>query len=807
MHFHSIYLWQNKTDKYHQLISWCSQDQYGNIKTDSHFPDEYLSTEKNIKLRDKQNSLSLEDLLGETIFATFLIWLQQLKNNEFLRIHLINTLPESWQQLPIEWCQWQGKPLHKKIQLIRYASPPKTTLPLHNNEQALILNLWPQVEDHQPFFENIIYNPNFQVVQGRFKTTLHIRNNDISQLALLCIIAHGNETDFEKPLLCEKAQAWSLPERQLPPLVLLIACGGEQGNLLLYGTKLLKRGARTVLAAKGKLDAAQVTEFLDAFLKYWKTGLNAECILFRLQTEKNAEHAAQRIHIVGQSGLNPTDKSNHTKNISNWDTLTKIARNNNDALLLLLNQLTLHNLVTYSSLESSINDLYDALQLDYNDPHEKRSLLYDRLEILYPHCQPLTQKWLSYFLMYLSSLHQHHAIDQYQQEIIRLQKINISGSGHFFFYMASGRYRSRNHEQAMQIIADGFKQINFKQSARSEYLSDFWIEQFASKARISSVLKYHASTLNDQSGHHEISYKLFELALNISIVMGLSELGTFFLEQTNNILLSSSLDDEQRTIENFTQLDRAARLSIRTGDPDNELKGDAGLIRGLYEFQQKHAVAIHAREETGERELSQLLYYSAWLKHEKPNPSYCQQALNLLAPVKPICKELKSPIGNLNKLYLLRALAAWSWRQNDQQAIDLLEQYLPTIIELCNTVQRNNASPLGFIIAYMALLNNPHAKQQWFFIANKMLSDKCYFELAIFHRLLKQDKKAVIAYKKHQQQQQRVFENMKILDKSMFIREYKELLSITEQRLAGEDNMDIITMDLGDMQRLGFVPC
>jgi hypothetical protein len=774
MKFHSIYIWQNQADQCQQVVSWCHQTQYGTIQTDSVFRKEYLDTNTGVNLRDQKNSLSLVDLLGENISAIFSDWLQSLEKDEYLRIHLLNTLPKNWQQLPLEWCQWQGEPLHKKIQLVRYATPPKETLSCHKTEKGLILNLWPQSPNQQQFFENIIYDPDFQVIQGRYKSTLYIKNNDVSQLSLLCVIAHGNEKDFESPLLCEKNVPWSLPERQLPPLVLLIACGGEQGNLLLYGEKLLQRGAKTVLAAKGKLNASHITQFLEAFFKLWKKGLNAECILFKLQAEENAEHAARRIHVIGQSGLCQTTQLLADTEVIDWHTLSKKAVEKDEALLMLLDQLTLHNLVSYSNLASSVNDLYEALHFNYTDANEKRSLLYDRLEVLYPQCQPLTQKWLSCFLMYLSSLHQFNAIEQYQQEIARLQKIQTQGSDYFFFYLASSKYRSRHHEQAMKITVDGLNTLLPNSDASNSSIKD---------------------------------YKLTELALNISIVALLPELGAFFLEQTNNTLAVANLGEAQRALEAFTQLDRSARLSVHTGDPDDELNGDAGLVKCVQELQRKQDLAITTREETGERELCLLLYFSAWLKHETPNSSYYKEALTLLAPVDEICQQLSSKAGNLTKLYLLRALSAWAWQQQDKQAIALLEQYLPIIIKLCNNVARNNAAPLGFIIAYMALLHNPQAKQQWFYISNKMLSDKCYFELAIFHKLLKQNKKALIAYKKFKQQQRSVFDNMQGLKHGVEMDEYNYLLEETEERLAREKVMDIVKFDLGDMQRLGLVPC
>jgi hypothetical protein len=171
MKFHSIYIWQNQADQCQQVVSWCHQTQYGTIQTDSVFRKEYLDTNTGVNLRDQKNSLSLVDLLGENISAIFSDWLQSLEKDEYLRIHLLNTLPKNWQQLPLEWCQWQGEPLHKKIQLVRYATPPKETLSCHKTEKGLILNLWPQSPIQQQFFENNIYDPEYQDIQARYKTT------------------------------------------------------------------------------------------------------------------------------------------------------------------------------------------------------------------------------------------------------------------------------------------------------------------------------------------------------------------------------------------------------------------------------------------------------------------------------------------------------------------------------------------------------------------------------------------------------------------------------------------------------------
>lgn len=596
MRFYPIWLWQNDTDQYQKIISWCSETQYGQIKHNTPFAIDYLTAKKSQQLRDKKNTLSLNDLVGYTVAQVFTAWLQPLEIDQYLQLHLINTLPEEWQKLPLEWCHWQGDCLAKRMQVIRYASLPKTTFPVYHRRKSLILNLWPQRTNQHQFFEHIIHDKQFKVIKGGNKATLHVRNHDLSDLALLCIIAHGNETHSEQPFFCDKQRPWRLPDKQLPPLVLLMACGGEQGNLLAYGRTLLKRGARTVLAAQGKLDASQTTLFLRDFIRDWKTGLAADQILYHLQQKANAQVAAQRIYVLGQSHLRHLYPISPQRAITDWSTLKRLALGDNGALQQLLNQLTLHHLVSYSRIDALVAALYRALQLDYNDPHEKKNLLYDRLTALYPHCLPLTKKWLSYFLVYLSSIHEHRYIAKYHQETIRLQRIQISGSELLLFYMANGSYRSREHERAMQILLNGINSLLLNNTYNTNNIS----------------------TINATNTNvNEASYKLLELAINISSALALPELGMFFLEYVDEYLLSSRLTEEQYANETFTQLDREARLYVAQGDRHDEAKGDAGFIQGIQILEKKRLIAIHARSQTGERELCLILYLSAWLKNNR----------------------------------------------------------------------------------------------------------------------------------------------------------------------------------------------
>jgi hypothetical protein len=96
-----------------------------------------------------------------------------------------------------------------------------------------------------------------QQYKGKGPVKRFLGYNNLLSFSMLCVIVPGSEQANALPFRLENGELWELPTEQgFPPLVLLIVCGDEQGNLVDYGKTLLDLGVQTVLASIGQLDAA-----------------------------------------------------------------------------------------------------------------------------------------------------------------------------------------------------------------------------------------------------------------------------------------------------------------------------------------------------------------------------------------------------------------------------------------------------------------------------------------------------------------------------------------------------------------------
>jgi len=793
MSFHHLWLWQNKTDINDNVISWCSQQQCGTMKAPLPHSLNDLKPEFS-KLREGLITLSLKELLGNEIASTFESWIINRPANKTLCINLLNSLPEQWQSLPLERCQYNGTPLSHYAQIIRNAPLPKKALAQSLSSKTTLLNTWPAKAYDENFFADLPrdfthVHLGLKGVDKRFK------HNNVANQSLLCVIAHGNEDDTKRPLLSECEQhTWAILPKPLPPLVIILACGGKQGNLHDYALKLLQEepdppnnegvstayGAKTVLVAYSKLDAAQANVFIKNFLKKWQTGQSANGILYQLQQERNSEHAAMRLHVIGQSQLRQViaEKNNHAQALvpSSWEELIVNARTDDNALVMLLNHLTRHILVEYSNIESVVDALYTALDYEYNDPQEEKHLVYDRLNRVYSVCDHLTKAWLSCFLLYLSSMHNHNQITFYEKEASELESIPMAGREIFLFHRAQAKCRERNYVKAIQMFIEGITSLSQRKKTCSE-----------------------------------AEYKFFEMAVNLLVDVSLTNMAMYFFKKANKCINSSAIDNKQHLNEVFTQLDREARLLARIGDSDNEEKGELGLRKGIGLLNKKRHKAMHSRKANGERELSALLLFSAW--QENPELSYLKTALKVLHKTEQMTQNITDEIGNSGKLYLLKGVANWAWQQHDKEAIKLLAPYKPFLIKLCLQAeqQEQDSGPLGAIMAYMHLMDKDDEtiKQAWNAIAYKMQSQFHYFELTMFYALMNEEKKSAVYYKEFKEQQQSVLDELKQLEPSVLDAAFDDRLKETEEQLDSDpmnESGTTFSTDLDVIRRSGLVP-
>jgi hypothetical protein len=136
-------------------------------------------------------------------------------------------------------------------------------------------------------------------------------------------------------------------------------------------------------------------------------------------------------------------------------------------------------------------------------------------------------------------------------------------------------------------------------------------------------------------------------------------------------------------------LDRHARIYLRQGKPE----------AAIAKYKRKRQESMRDFREDGHRELAWLLYITAFVGHQDAS-AYADEAKTILA-------NATIGEGNDNNIYLMRALAVWAWRDNDQAAVELLMQYAKILRE---RLDKGDAGPSGFIFSYLHLYQRANPK-------------------------------------------------------------------------------------------------
>ena len=715
---HSIWFWYNEK---RERISWMTPTQYGELKPD--IP--YNNYQINSRLRDKTISISLSDLAGKELSSLIEEHLSYCEDSQLLRIHFANNLPREWQLLPIEWANLSGKQLYKKLQVINHATLTTDAIKIQTKQPALILNLWPCSKETQTtfsFFEQLVRQDECQVLRGSAKSSYHLNQFDITQNPLLCIIAHGNEESIKAPFQTENGQPWALPERSLPPLILLLACGSEQGNLLEYSLRLLENGAKTVLAPIGKLDASQANIFIKLFLELLYSGKPIDETLVLLKNKKELNHSAMRLRIIGTGNISLCEQSHPTTSFNTREPILSLKNKGN--LIRILNQISYKCLTENHSLDEAVCTLYETVSLKYDDPHEDEKI-YLILSSIYEDCWKITQGWLDPLLVHLSTLYDHGSIRKYQRKCDTHKSVQLPDNPLFYYYFAHGHYRQGNYSKAMKSLVYGLNSLD-----------------------------KHTFTNN------EAEFKLYSKSADICVDMSLIGSAKFFLNRKKECLSTKRLPVETNDFATFCLLDQKARILVRNcAEPENDKNGQYGIRKAIGLLSKKHSLSINSYNDDGLRELSTLLYLSSWL--ENIPLIYYKQAYTALENIDHISRKIKKTRGNCKELYLLRALAVWAWRKEDISAQKLLEGYSDVFIELCYLDNLADSGPLGFIIAILALMKNKTALLLWPLMTSKLECDQYYYELSFLYALLQERQASSETLTKFHQQRQGVINNLK----------------------------------------------
>lgn len=211
--------------------------------------------------------------------------------------------------------------------------------------------------------------------------------------------------------------------------------------------------------------------------------------------------------------------------------------------------------------------------------------------------------------------------------------------------------------------------------------------------------------------------------LNDLIDFNLPEPGQTVLDQ-----LDGCLTQIDNPTQDFRLYDRRARLALRQGK----------IATALRHLDCKRQEALNRYKEDS-RELAGLLYSAAWFDDPKAN-HYANEALARLPQMKDIGD------GNDNKAYLLRALAVWQWRQ--QQDKGVLSSDLVVCKERLNTQQDPGA--FASLLIYHQLALGCCSGENWDLAIDGLERGRYWLELTAFHALAGQIKEAKRALKKFQ---------------------------------------------------------
>ena len=428
---------------------------------------------------------------------------------------------------------------------------------------------------------------------------------------------------------------------------MLMACGNEDGNLVAYGKTLLEleKGAKAVLAPIGRLDAKPASVFLRNFLQDWLNGSRLDQILSVQQALPENQYAAWRYCLLGHGAIRigqPEGPAEWTKTA-----LAEAARSGQpEALRLFVERITLDCFQKHGNLESAEARLRDAFSTALHDQAAESCML-TALDTIAATLPELSKAWLLPLLGYLSEAHGHTLLKKYDRlcrDARWLQK-SPSAAGH---YLSKIPYRMGDYPISAKNVA---------------------------------------VALSGLSGLEEKAIGPLGQLLNLLIDLNLAPLAVPVSERLRDCI--NAHGGANREIFNQSRLDREARLALRQGQPATALE----------RFARKRRQALD-NGKNGLRELPWLLYAAAW--HD-PNgvesKGYAKQAKQSLIDPAKVMADIAQ--GNADEIYLMRALALWSWRAENHEAVNLLLQYTDFWRDCLESAR--DSGPVGLAVIYLHL--------------------------------------------------------------------------------------------------------
>ncbi|MBK1645468.1 hypothetical protein CKO25_12605 [Thiocapsa imhoffii] len=582
---------------------------------------------------------------------------------------------------PFEWLTLDGQSLFGRLFVERH-SPAlfDPCLPLIPEREIAVLNLLASNEPIQP--ADALANGSVRIYDGLAAVEQWLAETDLSQVGVLVVVAHGTERDGERPFRLPDGRPWSLPLTYgLPPLVILVACGNDAGNLLFDGQRLLSAGATSVLAPLGRPCPAAAGEFLATFAQAWRTGRRLDAILTDAQRPASAARGARLLRVLGRGDLRTSDLPELTE-FSDTALVAAVRCGEDAALTVLIDRLTLRTLQQDFKLDQTERRLRDWLEIGRGDETGER-WLGERLDSVSETLWPLSRAWIVPLEMQLAEAHDHHRLPRLEATCSKLGYGELQMPPTFHHYWSKLYYRSGRYALALHEVAQGLSRLGVDKPC----------EQGAG---------------------------LLGQLLALLIDMDLPAPAAVLHQWLDEALARRT--DVDVAWERHKLRDRAARIALRQGQIERAVT--------LYRLKRTESARFKGN---GYRELAWLLYIESWRDPHGAAIPLAHEVESWLDGIEVLNPEP----GNADALYLLRAYAAWAWCSQQSAAIERLERFIPMLEA---RLFSGDAGPPGFVFAYLHLCRRdgmPGTQPPpWDAIATVLEEQRYFLELAAFTALL-----------------------------------------------------------------------
>ena len=688
--------------------------------------------------RDGQSQTRLEAVLQPVVFARQLAELLRATGVRPV-LFLADRRPadgepkaiQEWpfQALPLEWLWLDGASLSdltvaRHVPLAENPAAPVAPGPI------LIADLWPRTAGtprplagllgDQPELAEIV-----NIRLGPDASRAAILHTHPDNYAALVIFCHGSEdSDGQTPLTDPQRQPWELPTANgLPPLVILLACGSDCGNLVRYGRDLLAQGARAVLAPFGQLDAPHARRFLDSFLPRWLAGERIDLALQEAQRDDTSDWGARRLAIVGDPGLRRSAERQLAERTD--EELAALCQaypeQTTVALALLANRLTLWCFQQGLKLDRPRERLRELFGIGHADAAGER-WLFERLDVVFKtaHLGRLTQLWLAPWLAQLAERHDHTRLSFYEAQRRILLPVADLAPAIVYHDWNRVAYRRGCYAQALEDVLCGLRALPPAQ---------LWPDGVPLVRSLANLLIEFDLPVAARTVARHLDARLGGLPSN------------------------EALETERHYLK-----DTHARACLRGGD----WRAALGLFRRKREEARRRCAeqaSDHSRDtpaDDGRRELAWLLYAASWGDPRSAETAgFAAEVRTLLHDSVSFKNVLAAEQGNSDHLYLLRAFAAWVWRSGIDTDVELLLSYRDVMES--DLYIRQDPGPLGFMVGYLNLsaqvpgsrLTDPPC---WDAAREILRGDRYFLEAAGFDALLGHSGEAAVSLKLFQSQ-------------------------------------------------------